>query len=239
MLKTGGEVIRVLIADDHPLMRKGLADILDGVEGIEVVGSAEDGAAAVALAYAVKPDIVLMDISMPGMDGIEATEKLVEMESDARVVMLTSYSEREKITQALAAGAVSYLTKDAPPEAVIRAIRSAAGAEARPRADRRLRRRHHGPRAVWCGAVPRRLAGGAAGLVLEREREAGAEASHLAVLDGDIQLHHLGDTEITQSSGGRLDRPPGGVLPGLGADTDELGDAVHGISHGCVLQQVW
>lgn len=133
MLETGGAVIRVLIADDHPLMRKGLTDILAGVEGIEVVGAAEDGAAAIALAYAVKPDIVLMDISMPGMDGIEATEKLVEMESDARVVMLTSYSEREKITQALAAGAVSYLTKDAPPEAVIRAIRSAAGAaDARP-----------------------------------------------------------------------------------------------------------
>jgi DNA-binding NarL/FixJ family response regulator len=118
--------IRVLIADDHPLMRKGLADILNGVDGIEVVGAAEDGAAAIALAHAVKPDIVLMDISMPGMDGIEATEKLVEMDSGVRVVMLTSYSEREKITQALAAGAVSYLTKDAPPEAVIRAIRSAA-----------------------------------------------------------------------------------------------------------------
>jgi DNA-binding NarL/FixJ family response regulator len=128
MLEAGGEMIRVLIADDHPLMRKGLADILNGIDGIEVVGSAEDGAAAVALAYAVKPDIVLMDISMPGMDGIEATQKLVEMDSEARVVMLTSYSEREKITQALAAGAVSYLTKDAPPEAVIRAIRSAATA---------------------------------------------------------------------------------------------------------------
>lgn len=126
MLNAEEAVIRVLIADDHPLMRKGLADILNGVEGIEVVGAAEDGAAAVALAYAVKPDIVLMDISMPGMDGIEATEKLVEMDSHVRVVMLTSYSEREKITQALAAGAVSYLTKDAPPEAVIRAIRSAA-----------------------------------------------------------------------------------------------------------------
>jgi DNA-binding NarL/FixJ family response regulator len=128
MLNTDGATIRVLIADDHPLMRKGLADILEDVEGIEVVGAAEDGAAAVALAYAVKPDIVLMDISMPGMDGIEATEKLVEMDSEARVVVLTSYSEREKITQALAAGAVSYLTKDSPPQAVIRAIRSAASA---------------------------------------------------------------------------------------------------------------
>ena len=128
-------MIRVLIVDDHPLMRKGLADILDGVDGIEVVGSAEDGAAAVALTYAVKPDIVLMDISMPGMDGIEATEKLVEMASDARVVMLTSYSEREKITQALSAGAVSYLTKDAPPDAVIRAIRSAASAAELPPSD--------------------------------------------------------------------------------------------------------
>jgi DNA-binding NarL/FixJ family response regulator len=133
MLRTDGATIRVLIVDDHPLMRKGLTDILQDVEGIEVVGAVEEGAAAVALAYAVKPDIVLMDISMPGMDGIEATEKLMEMDLDVRVVMLTSYSEREKITQALAAGAVSYLTKDAPPEAVIRAIRSAASARvARP-----------------------------------------------------------------------------------------------------------
>jgi DNA-binding NarL/FixJ family response regulator len=128
MLEGDASVIRVLIADDHPLMRKGLADILNGIEGIEVVGAAEDGAAAIALAYAVKPDIVLMDISMPGMDGIEATEKLIEMDPGARVVVLTSYSEREKITEALAAGAVSYLTKDAPPDAVIRAIRSAASA---------------------------------------------------------------------------------------------------------------
>jgi DNA-binding NarL/FixJ family response regulator len=126
MLNTEPGVIRVLIVDDHPLMRKGLADILEGIDDIQVVGAAEDGAAALALAHAVKPDIVLMDISMPGMDGIEATEKLVEMGNSARVVMLTSYSEREKITQALAAGAVSYLTKDSPPEAVIRAIRAAA-----------------------------------------------------------------------------------------------------------------
>ena len=132
MLETSSATIRVLIADDHPLMRKGLADILDGVEDITVVGAAEDGAAALALAHAVRPDIILMDISMPGMDGIEATERLVEMDSTARVVMLTSYSEREKITQALAAGAVSYLTKDAPPDAVVRAIRSAATAGDRP-----------------------------------------------------------------------------------------------------------
>ena len=118
--------IRVLIADDHPLMRRGLTDILGAAPDIEVVGAAEDGAAALALAHAVQPDIVLMDLSMPGMDGIEATEKLVEMDIPARVVVLTSYSEREKITEALAAGAVSYLTKDAPPEAVIRAIRVAA-----------------------------------------------------------------------------------------------------------------
>jgi DNA-binding NarL/FixJ family response regulator len=131
MLDTDPPVIRVLIVDDHPLMRKGLVDILESVDGIEVVGSAEDGAAAVALAYAVNPDIVLMDISMPGMDGIEATEKLLAMDSAARVVMLTSYSEREKITQSLAAGAVSYLTKDAAPEAVVRAIRSAASTSPR------------------------------------------------------------------------------------------------------------
>ncbi len=125
-------VIRVLIVDDHPLMRKGLADILEGIDDIQVVGAAEDGAAALALAHAVKPDVVLMDISMPGMDGIEATERLVEMNTGARVVMLTSYSEREKITQALSAGAVSYVTKDSPPDAVVRAIRSAASVSGRP-----------------------------------------------------------------------------------------------------------
>ena len=118
--------IRVLIADDHPLMRKGLTDILGGDPDIEVVGSAEDGAQALALAHATHPDIVLMDISMPGMDGIEATEKMGDVDPNIRVVMLTSYSEREKITEALGAGAVSYLTKDSPPDAVIRAIRAAA-----------------------------------------------------------------------------------------------------------------
>lgn len=118
--------IRVLIVDDHPLMRKGLSDILAPADDIEVVGAAADGAAALALAYATNPQIVLMDISMPGMDGIEATAKLLEQDERIRVVMLTSYSETEKITEALAAGAVSYLTKDAPPDAVIRGIRSAA-----------------------------------------------------------------------------------------------------------------
>ncbi|MHB8719340.1 MAG: response regulator [Candidatus Dormibacteria bacterium] len=118
--------IKVLIADDHPLMRKGLADILGGQADIDVVGSAEDGAQALALAHATRPDIVLMDISMPGMDGIEATEKMGDVNPDIRVVMLTSYSEQEKITEALAAGAVSYLTKDSAPDAVIRAIRAAA-----------------------------------------------------------------------------------------------------------------
>ena len=127
-------VIRVLIADDHPLMRRGLADILAGVDGIEVVGAAEDGAQALALVHATRPNIVLMDISMPGMDGIEATERILEMNTGARVVMLTSYSEREKIAESLAAGAVSYLTKDSPPDAVVRAIRSAASSTEPPRA---------------------------------------------------------------------------------------------------------
>lgn len=126
MLNPMNEPIRVLIADDHPLMRKGLTDILSGVDDMEVVGAAEDGAAALALAHAVQPHVVLMDISMPGVDGIEATQKLAEMYPRIRVIMLTSYSEREKITEALAAGAVSYLTKDSAPEAVIRTIRVAA-----------------------------------------------------------------------------------------------------------------
>jgi DNA-binding NarL/FixJ family response regulator len=119
-------MIRVLIADDHPLMRKGLADILEGVDDIEVVGAAEDGAAALALAHAVKPDIVLMDISMPGMNGFEALRRMLKAVAGTKVVMLTSYSEHDMVVEAIDNGAVGFLLKDTEPQELLNGIRSAA-----------------------------------------------------------------------------------------------------------------
>jgi DNA-binding NarL/FixJ family response regulator len=121
-------VIRTLLAEDHALVRDGLARLLAGTEDIEVVGAAADGAEAVDLAISLEPDVVLMDLSMPGMDGIEATRLIAEA-LDAQVVVLTSFSDRDRILQALDAGAIGYLLKDAEPDELIRGIRAAARGE--------------------------------------------------------------------------------------------------------------
>jgi DNA-binding NarL/FixJ family response regulator len=109
-------VIRVLLAEDHAVVRAGLAQLLDRAGDIEVVGAAADGAEAVVLADDHAPDVILMDLSMPVMDGIEATKRIVEADPDARVVVLTSLTDRERILGALDAGALGYLLKDAEPE---------------------------------------------------------------------------------------------------------------------------
>jgi len=118
--------IQVLLVDDHPLVRSGLAGLLSASEDLTVVGEAADGDSALAEATALSPDVVLMDISMPGMDGIEATRRLIEAGFRGAVVMLTSFSDRDRVTDALTAGAVGYLLKDSEPEAVLAAVRSAA-----------------------------------------------------------------------------------------------------------------
>jgi DNA-binding NarL/FixJ family response regulator len=135
-------VIRVLIADDHPLARAGLEHLLGALEDVTLVGSASGGAEAVRLAGEHDPDVVLMDLEMPEMDGIETTEAL--RTSRAAVVVLTSFSDRERILAALDAGAVGYLLKDADPEELARAIRAAARGEAplHPLAARELLDRH-------------------------------------------------------------------------------------------------
>jgi DNA-binding NarL/FixJ family response regulator len=122
--------IRVLIVDDHALVRTGLAQLLGGAVDIEVVGSARDGAEAVALADECLPDVVLMDLSMPGEDGIAATHRIGAAHPDVHVVALTSFSDRERILRAVDAGAVGYLLKDAEPEALISGVRAAARGEA-------------------------------------------------------------------------------------------------------------
>jgi DNA-binding NarL/FixJ family response regulator len=122
-------VIRVLLAEDHSIVRAGLERLLGTTDDIEVVAGAEDGAQAVELAPEHNPDVVLMDISMPHLNGIEATKQIVEGNEDVQVVVLTSFADRPQIVAALDAGAVGYLLKDAEPEEVIRGVRAAAKRE--------------------------------------------------------------------------------------------------------------
>jgi DNA-binding NarL/FixJ family response regulator len=119
-------MIRVLIADDHPLVRQALTQLLGAAEDIEVVAVAQDGRDAVDRALAVAPDVVLMDLEMPELNGIEAIRALAAADSSARVVVLTTFSDRDRILRALDAGALGYLLKDAEPEDILRGVRSAS-----------------------------------------------------------------------------------------------------------------
>jgi DNA-binding NarL/FixJ family response regulator len=121
-------MVRVLVADDHAVVREGLRLFLDLQEGIEVVGEAEDGAAAVDLAGRLEPDVVLMDLAMPGMDGVAATRE-IRRAGGSRVLVLTSSSADESVVAALRAGADGYLSKDTAPPAVADAIRAVAAGE--------------------------------------------------------------------------------------------------------------
>jgi DNA-binding NarL/FixJ family response regulator len=133
-------VTSVLIADDHGVVREGLARLLPTADDIEVVGMACDGAEAVALYDEHRPDVVLMDLSMPDVDGTEATRRIVASNPDAAVVILTSFSDREQIIAALDAGAIGYLLKDAGPAELIDGVRAAARGESplHPKAAREL-----------------------------------------------------------------------------------------------------
>ena len=117
--------IRVLIVDDHYMVREGLKVFLSTIDDIEVVGEAEDGAGAVALCVDLTPDVVLMDILMPVMDGAAATARIREVCPGVEVVALTSFVEQEVVQEALDAGAISDLLKDAGPEKLAQAIREA------------------------------------------------------------------------------------------------------------------
>ena len=122
-------MIRVLLAEDHRLVRAGLERLLATAADIEVVGGAADGAQAVALAAEVAPDVVLMDLSMPNVDGIEATRAIVAANDAVQVVVLTSLADRDRILAALDAGAIGYLLKDSEPEDLIAGVRAAARGE--------------------------------------------------------------------------------------------------------------
>jgi len=122
-------MIRVLVADDHPIVRGGIVALLESAGDVEVVGTASTGLEAVELALQLGPDIVLMDLRMPGIDGDEATARILASRSDIRVVVLTTYETDAGILSAIEAGASGYLLKAAPQEEILAGIRSVARGE--------------------------------------------------------------------------------------------------------------
>lgn len=122
--------IQVLIADDHPLFRDGMAGLLDSVEETEVVGQAADGEEAVRLARELRPAVILMDLNMPGKNGIEATREVLEENPNAGVLVVTMLGDDDSVFAAMRAGALGYLLKGAHQDEVLRAIRAVANGEA-------------------------------------------------------------------------------------------------------------
>ena len=123
------DTIRVIIVDDHPVVRTGLRGMLETQADIEVVGEAENGKQAVSLAAKLEPDVVLMDLQMPELDGASATEQIRTRLSQTHVLVLTTYDTDADITRAIGAGAIGYLLKDAPRDDLLYAIRAASRGE--------------------------------------------------------------------------------------------------------------
>jgi DNA-binding NarL/FixJ family response regulator len=160
--------IRVLLVDDQPLLRTGFRMVLGSEPDLTVVGEAGDGAEAVELARRLQPDVVLMDIRMPRLDGVEATRRIVEAALPTRVLVLTTFDLDEYVVGALRAGASGFLTKDVPAEDLVDAIRVVAAGEAvvAPRVLRRLLDQYAGHLPDPSAATPSVLAG-----LTDREQE--------------------------------------------------------------------
>jgi len=126
-------VIRLLIVDDHAVVRQGLEQLFGICPDISVVGTAADGLAAVAQVDALAPDVVLMDIGMPHLDGVEATRQILASHPDAKIVILTSYTDESRILEAVHHGALGYLLKHSDPLEVIEAVRAAGAGNDVPR----------------------------------------------------------------------------------------------------------
>ena len=122
-------MIRVVVADDHAVVRTGVTHVMRAAPDIDVVGVAETGEQAIELADDEQADVVLMDLQMPGLNGAEATRRLLARRPSAQVVILTSFSDRERILDALDAGAVGYLLKDSEPDALLEGVRAAVRGE--------------------------------------------------------------------------------------------------------------
>ena len=121
--------IRVMLVDDHEVVRLGLVAALETEDDISIVAQAEDGESAVQIATTMQPDVILMDILLPGIDGIEACRQVKEASPQTSVVMLTSHTKQEAVLSAIMAGASGYLLKNTAPRAIVSAIRSAAAGE--------------------------------------------------------------------------------------------------------------
>ncbi len=231
-------MIRVLLADDQALIRVGFRMILEAEPDLEVVGEAADGAAAVSMAAATGPDVVLMDVRMPALDGIEATRQITAVHPDVRVLILTTYDLDDYVYAGLHAGASGFLLKDAPPGDLLAAVRTVAAGDAvlAPAATRRLITRV-GP--LLASEQPR--SGGAEVLaeLTDRERDvfrllaAGRSnreiAAALYVSEGTVKVHvsrllaKLGLRDRVQVV--VLAYETGIVVPGQIADPDLSGDA--------------
>ncbi|MEM7802802.1 MAG: response regulator transcription factor [Chloroflexota bacterium] len=137
---SSSDSIKVLLADDHPIVRQGMEMLLETIDDIEIVGVAEDGAQAVEMALDQQPQVILMDLNMPEIDGIEATRRIKAASDAIQIVILTSHHEDALVFPAIKAGALSYLLKSASPDEVVSSIRAAAKGEARlhPRIAKRL-----------------------------------------------------------------------------------------------------
>ena len=116
----------VLLVDDHPMVRAGLATLISTTDDLQIIGEAESGEQAISTTVDLVPDVVLMDLSMPGIGGVEATRRILEQQPQVKVVVLTSFADQERVTDALAAGAIGYLLKDCDSRELLAAIRSAA-----------------------------------------------------------------------------------------------------------------
>lgn len=180
-------MIRVLVVDDHAVVRRGLVQLLDQAEGIEVVGQAADGAEAVAAQAGDPADVVLMDLQMAGMDGVSATRALVAADPQVQVLVLTSFSDTDRILGALDAGALGYVLKDAEPDDLIDAVRAVARGESplHPRAARLLlTARRGGPRGAALTPREREV------LALVREGLANKQiARRLGISERTVKAH--------------------------------------------------
>ena len=199
------EPIRVLVVDDHVVVREGLRTFLRLQDGIEVVGEAADGLEAVAEAERLQPDVVLMDLVMPEVDGVEAMRRIGERVPSARVIVLTSFAEDDKLLPAIRAGAAGYLLKTAPPQEVVRAIRAAQAGDAvldPPAAGRLLAALAAGPleRPALTPREREVLALVARGLANKRiARELGISEKTVKTHVGRV-LHKLGVADRTQAA---------------------------------------
>lgn len=124
-MNQSSQPIRVILADDHPVVRRGLAAIVGVEDDIEVVGEAENGQEAINLTHSLKPDVVLMDLKMPVLDGVEAIKQIHTQAPEIQLVILTTFADDDHIYDGIAAGARGYLLKDAPPDQLVEAIRAA------------------------------------------------------------------------------------------------------------------